>query len=265
MTRFVGCIDLHDGQVKQIVGGTLTDNMGAGPKTNYISSEPSSYYAHLYRKHNVTGSHIIKLGPGNDEAALEALAAEPGFLQVGGGINLENCEKWLEAGASKVIVTSALFSGSKLNWDYLQSISKRCQGRLCVDLSCRRVLGSAPGSEDRWVVAMNRWQTLTDLELSKKTFEALSQYSDEFLVHAADVEGLCQGVDHELVERLAQWTKDLPDIRIVYAGGARSKDDLELVNRLSNGRIDLTFGSSLDIFGGSLVRFADCCQWNDEH
>ncbi|QLQ80531.1 hypothetical protein HG537_0D05320 [Torulaspora globosa] len=264
MTRFVGCIDLHDGQVKQIVGGTLTESEARAPRTNFVSQQSSSYYAGLYKQKGVTGCHVIKLGPNNDEAALEALKSAPGFLQVGGGINSGNCREWLRY-ASKVIVTSWLFDvEGRFQLEKLVEMAEMCgKDRLVVDLSCRKKMDNGVS---RWIVAMNKWQKLTDLELSEETFMKLSQYTDEFLIHAADVEGLCRGIDEELVEKLYEWTKNLSsDVKIVYAGGAKSFSDLELVERLSHGKVDLTYGSSLDIFGGNLVAFDQCCQWNESH
>lgn len=201
MTRFVGCIDLHDGQVKQIVGGTLKDDQKDLPTTNFISQHSSSYYAKLYKDNEVSGCHVIKLGPNNDEAARAALQAAPGFLQVGGGINYDNCLEWLEY-ASKVIVTSWLFDSQGIfQLQNLQKISKRCgKDRIVVDLSCRKV---EDASSHKWVVAMNKWQKLTTLELNQQTFTELSEYADEFLIHAADVEGLCRGIDETLVAKLA--------------------------------------------------------------
>lgn len=103
MTRFRPCIDLHAGQVKQIVGGTLTTN-DSELKTNYVSAHPASYYAELYKSSNCFGPHVIMLGPGNDEAARSALSAWPGKLQVGGGITDQNAKDWIDAGAEKVSV-----------------------------------------------------------------------------------------------------------------------------------------------------------------
>ena len=101
MTRFRPCIDLHAGSVKQIVGGTLSTDV-AGLKTNFTSEHPSAFYAELYRRHDLRGSHVIMLGPGNDEAAREALAAWPGGLQIGGGIKDDNAKSWVDAGAERV-------------------------------------------------------------------------------------------------------------------------------------------------------------------
>ncbi|AGO11657.1 AaceriADL121Wp [[Ashbya] aceris (nom. inval.)] len=260
MTRFVGCIDLHDGKVKQIVGGTLSSKAdGQAPVTNFVSDKSPSYYAQLYSRNDVRGSHVIRLGRANDEAALMALQAAPGFLQLGGGVTKDNCEYWLQW-ASKVIVTSTLFDSDGIFQLYqLQQLSELCgRTRLVVDLSCRRAADGAS-----WTVMMNKWQTPTSLALNEETLALLSQYCNEFLIHAADVEGLCRGIDQDLVEQLGQWSARLSDdIRVVYAGGANSIDDLALVKRLSGGRVDLTYGSALDIFGGSLVRFQDCCAWN---
>ena len=205
---------------------------------------------------------MIKLGRGNDEAAREALAAWPRGLQLGGGVDDENCARWLEAGADKVIVTSWLFrdDGRRFDWERLDRLSERLgRDRLVVDLSCRR--GRGEGGPLSWFVATNRWQTISDLELNANAFETIGRRCAEFLVHAADVEGLCRGIDEELVRRLAAWSP----VPCTYAGGGRDIRDLETVDRLSQGRVDLSFGSALDIFGGTMVKYADCVEWNRSH
>ncbi|KLO19944.1 Phosphoribosylformimino-5-aminoimidazole carboxamide ribotide isomerase [Schizopora paradoxa] len=248
---FRPCIDLHDGKVKQIVGGTLTDDVQS-LQTNFVASETPAHFAKLYKEYNLTGGHVIKLGSGNDEAAREALSAWPGGLQIGGGIDESNAKQWLDAGASKVIVTSYLFPSAKFSLERLQSLSSLVgKDRLVVDISCRR-------RDNKWIVAMSKWQVMTDMEVRKDTLDILSEYCSEFLIHAADVEGLCKGIDEELVTRLGEWV----NIPTTYAGGAKDVSDLELVNRLSNGRVDLTYGSSLDIFGGTLVKFHDLVEIN---
>ncbi|CDO76247.1 hypothetical protein BN946_scf184470.g5 [Trametes cinnabarina] len=229
---FRPCIDLHDGEVKQIVGGTLYEDDASRMKTNFVASHPASYYAALYKEHNLEGGHVIKLGPGNDDAAKEALAAWPGHLQIGGGVTADNAREWLDAGASKVIVTSYLFPDGRFSLDRLRAVCAAVgKDRLVVDVSCRR-------RDDRWLVAMNKWQTITDMEVCEESLDALAEYCSEFLVHAADVEGLCQGIDEELVQKLGEWVT----IPTTYAGGAKSVSDLELVDRLSKGKVDLTFG-----------------------
>lgn len=253
MTRFRPCIDLHDGRVKQIVGGSLSDD-GQGLRTNFESDLPPRYYAELYRRDGLTGGHVIMLGAGNADAAREALAAWPGGLQVGGGIHDENAAEWLAAGASHVIVTSWLFSpeGKFLPERLEALVSAAGRERLVIDLSCRRT------SEGGWTVAMNRWQTLTDLQVTPAVLDALAGSCAEFLIHAADVEGKCAGMDEELLALLGDWGKK----PVTYAGGARSLEDLRLADDLSSGRVDVTIGSALDIFGGSGVRYADCVGWN---
>ncbi|KAJ7068272.1 Phosphoribosylformimino-5-aminoimidazole carboxamide ribotide isomerase [Mycena amicta] len=268
---FRPCIDLHDGKVKQIVGGTLSESTPDTLKTNFVSrlvyfahklSQSAADFARLYREHNLVGGHVIKLGPGNDQAAREALAAWPGQLQIGGGITADNAQSWLDSGARKVIVTSHLFPGAKFSLERLQQLSSVIgKDRLVVDVSCRK-------RDKGWIVAMNKWQDLTDMQVSKENLDMLSEYCSEFLIHAADVEGLCQGIDEALVQKLGEWVR----IPCTYAGGAKGMlvvtsrvgsdlgvaiEDLEVVRRLSGGRVDLTYGSSLDIFGGSLVRFDD--------
>ncbi|KAI1796317.1 Phosphoribosylformimino-5-aminoimidazole carboxamide ribotide isomerase [Ganoderma leucocontextum] len=249
---FRPCIDLHNGEVKQIVGGTLNEDDPSHLKTNFVASHPSSYFAELYRRHGLGGGHVIKLGPGNDQAAKDALAAWPGHLQVGGGISSDNASEWIDAGASKVIVTSYLFPDARFSLERLQAVSSAVgKDRLVIDVSCRR-------RGDKWFVAMNKWQTITDMEVGKDSLDLLSDYCSEFLVHAADVEGLCQGIDEELVTKLGEWVT----IPTTYAGGAKSISDLALVDRLSSGKVDLTYGSSLDIFGGTLVNFDDLVEYN---
>jgi phosphoribosylformimino-5-aminoimidazole carboxamide ribotide isomerase len=252
MTKFRPCIDLHGGRVKQIVGGSLTDD-GKGLLTNFESSLPPAHYAQMYRGDALKGGHIIMLGAGNELAAREALAAWPGGMQVGGGIHGDNAADWLEAGASHVIVTSWLFSPEgKFLWHRLRGLVQEIGSeRLVLDLSCRKM------PEGGWRVYMNRWQTPTDLEVDGDVLASLTEYCDEFLIHAADVEGKRAGMDEELIEALADWCT----IPVTYAGGAASLDDLELADTLSYGKVDLTIGSALDIFGGSLP-YAQCVAWN---
>lgn len=247
MTKFRPCIDLHHGQVKQIVGSSLTDD-GAAPRTNFVAEQPAAWYAELYKRDGLTGGHVIKLGPGNDEAALAALAAYHGGLQVGGGITADNAQQWLDAGASHVIVTSALFDADgKLQHRVLHELEERIGARhLVLDLSCRR-------TGKGWTVAMNRWQTLTELEITPATLDALSSHCAEFLIHAADVEGKCNGIDRELVELLGNWR----GCSMTYAGGISTMADFEQIDELSHGSMDATVGSALDIFGGHGVRYAD--------
>lgn len=245
---FRPCIDLHQGKVKQIVGSSFSN----GLQTNFATDRPSSWFADLYRRDLLFGGHVIMLGPGNEDAACLALRTFPGGLQVGGGITPDNAFDFLEAGASHIIVTSWLFDGDRLNFEKLKALSSKVgQNRLVVDLSCRR-------QNNAYFVAANRWQTTTSLEVSAQSLENIGHYCSEFLIHAVDVEGLCQGIDLELVEFLAK-SSPLP---ITYAGGARSINDLRLVHQQSNGLIDLSIGSALDIFGGSGVRYADAVNFN---
>ncbi len=248
---FRPCIDLHDGKVKQIVGGTLTDN-GAGLRTNFVSERPASWFAELYKKDGLTGGHVIQLGAGNEAAAREALTAFPGGLHLGGGVNLDNAKGWLDAGASHVIVTSWVFRDGQLDFDRVRALVAAIgKERLVLDLSCRVRDGKY------WVVT-DRWQKFTEFEVNGNELKRLSAFCDEFLIHAADVEGLCGGVDLELVQRLAEGSP----IPVTYAGGARSALDLEEVTRISGGKVNLTIGSALDIFGGSGVRYEDCVAFN---
>ena len=248
---FRPCIDLHDGKVKQIVGGTLGDD-ASQLRTNFVSNRPASWFAELYKRDGLRGGHVIMLGPGNEAAARDALGAYPGGLQVGGGIQLDHARGWLDAGASHVIVTSWVFRDGRLDSERLESLAAAIgRERLVLDLSCRR-------RDDDYIVVTDRWQKFTDLKIARETLSRLSAFCAEFLIHAADVEGLCRGIDSELVARLAEWTP----IPTTYAGGAKSLADLEEVTRIGRGRIDLTIGSALDIFGGTGVRYADVVEFN---
>src|SRR5260221_7337858 len=187
---FRPCIDLHEGKVKQIVGGSLADDR-AGLRTNFVSDQPSTWYAELYKRDGLKGGHVIMLGPGNEAAARAALRAYPGGLQVGGGINLENARSFLEEGASHVIVTSWVFREGKLDWERLKSLVQMIgKQRLVLDLSCRKTKGA-------YFVVTDRWQKFTELAVTPETLNELAAWCDEFLVHAVDGDGLCQGVDME--------------------------------------------------------------------
>ncbi len=237
----------------QIVGGTLTDD--GQSVTNFVSERPADWFAARYRDDVLTGGHVIMLGGGNDHAALSALAAWPGGMQVGGGIGAENAPSWLDAGASHVIITSWLFIDGVLSEERLDALVGTVgRERLVIDLSCRWRDGAY------WVVT-DRWQRFTSLEVNADTLNALADSCAEFLVHGVDVEGLSQGVDLDLVALLAA-TDTIP---ITYAGGARSLDDLRTVHTITGGRVDLTIGSALDLFGGDGVRYVDCVEFNRSH
>lgn len=251
MTKFRPCIDLHEGKVKQIVGSSLSSDKII---TNFTSDISPVEYAKLYKKYNLRGGHIISLGPGNEKIIKDILREWPGEFQVGGGIHsTEDAEKYLP---EKVIVTSYLFPGGKFSMERLKSLSKRIgKSNLVVDFSCKKM------GENVWIVVMDKWKTLTDLTLTKHIFDVVKEYCCEFLIHSCDVEGLCAGIDQELVRKLAVWCDDTP---VTYAGGAKDINDLDLVKILSNGKVDLTLGSCLDIFGGR-VRLEDCVEWNERN
>jgi phosphoribosylformimino-5-aminoimidazole carboxamide ribotide isomerase len=238
--KFRPCIDLHNGKVKQIVGGSLTD--GAEPETNFVSEKPPAWYAALYRKDGLTGGHVIKLGPDNDAAAREALAAWPDGLQIGGGITADNAGEWLDAGAAQVIVTSYIFRNGQIDESRLSKlVSAAGRDRLVLDLSCRK-------KEGQFHVVTDRWQTFTETVVDAQSLRQLSDCCCEFLVHGVDVEGKQQGMDEELIALLAEHSP----IPCVYAGGVRNFADLEKLTKAGRGRIDVTVGSALDLFGGTL-------------
>ena len=248
---FRPCIDLHEGKVKQIVGGTLTADTSA-LRTNFVSERSSAWYAELYKRDGLKGGHLIMLGPGNEIAARAALQAYPGGLQVGGGITIDNAHSFLDSGASHVIVTSWVFREGHLDWHRLKALVESVgQNRLVLDLSCR-------WRASEYVVVTDRWQSFTEMTISRETLSRLARECSEFLVHAVDVEGLCQGIDKDLVSKLGEWSP----IPTTYAGGANSLSDLQDVTRLGQGRIDLSIGSALDIFNGTGVRYEDAVAFN---
>lgn len=251
--RFRPCIDLYRGKVAQIVGSTLRDG-GEGTVTNYRAGRPPSYFARGYRDDRLYGGHVIMLGEGNRDGAFEALDAFPGGLQVGGGITPDNASVFLDRGASHVIVTSFVFREGRVDRERLDAMrSSVGRQRLVLDLSCKRV-------DDSYVIATDRWQRLSEVRLDEATFEDLARFCDEFLVHAAHVEGKREGIDEPLVELLARCSP----LSVTYAGGIRDMADLELIKDRGRGRVDFTVGSALDIFGGSLA-YRDVVAWHRQN
>lgn len=250
--EFRPCIDVHNGAVKQIVGGTLTDQ-GDRAKENFVSEQDGAWFARLYRRYHLKGGHVILLNPASSpyyEAtkaqALSALAAWPGGLQIGGGITSENASSFLDAGASHVIVTSYVFRDGKIAWDNLKQLTDAVgTEHLVLDLSCRK-----RGSE--YYIVTDRWQKFTDTPVTPETLELLSSHCSEFLVHAADAEGKQAGIETGVVQILAQ----MDGFPITYAGGVGSFDDLDTLRTLGKNRLNVTIGSALDLFGGPM-RFED--------
>jgi phosphoribosylformimino-5-aminoimidazole carboxamide ribotide isomerase len=244
------CIDLRGGRVVQIVGATLADGDTETPVTNFETDRPAAEYASLYRADGLSGGHVIALGPDNEQAALAALRAWPGGMQMGGGIRPDNAARYLDAGASHVIVTSYIFRDGELDVERLQQLVDTIgRERLVLDLSCR-------WRGDGYYIVTDRWQRFTALQLNARTLAMLSAHCDEFLVHGVDVEGRRLGIVEPLVELLGTHSP----LAVTYAGGVRQLADLELVRSLGKGRVDLTIGSALDIFGGS-IRYEEVVAW----
>lgn len=246
--KFRPCIDIHNGKVKQIVGGSLLDE-GNHAKENFVSEQSAAFFAKLYKDKGLKGGHIILLNPASSEfyektkaQALSALKEYPGGLMVGGGITPENAGEYLEAGASHVIVTSYVFRDGRLHYDRLRELVKAVsEKRLVLDLSCRK-------KKDSYYIVTDRWQKYTDVVLNGETIRELSSFCDEFLIHAVDVEGKAQGIEEKVVELLGREC----EIPVTYAGGVHSFGDLEKLKKLGNGRVDVTIGSALDLFGGNM-------------
>lgn len=246
--EFRPCIDIHNGKVKQIVGGSLKDQ-GTDVKENFISEKSASFYANLYKKDDLSGGHIIILNkPGtkeyelSKEQAKEALLAYPNGLQIGGGINPGNGKEFIDLGASHVIVTSYVFYEGKVHKERLEEM-KDAVGKehLVLDLSCRK-------KDGEYYIVTDRWQNMTKEKITADFLDSMMNYADEFLIHAVDVEGKNSGIEENLIEILGKWNK----IKITYAGGVSSMEDIEKIRKAGNNKIDVTIGSSLDLFGGTL-------------
>ena len=245
--KFRPCIDIHNGKVKQIVGGSLLDQ-GDQAVENFAADQEADYFANLYKKDGLKGGHVILLNSSTSEyypetkrQALKALQTYQDGLQIGGGITAENAEEYMKAGASHVIVTSYVFKNGEIYWDNLQNLCDAVgKEHVVLDLSCRK-------KDEKYYIVTDRWQTFTNVELNTDILEKLSGYCDEFLVHGVDVEGKASGIEEELIKILEQ-----AEIPVTYAGGIGSLDDLERIRKIGNGKIDFTIGSALDLFGGKI-------------
>lgn len=250
--KFRPCIDIHNGTVKQIVGGTLRDQNDQAV-TNFASGYGADYYAAMYKRDGLKGGHIILLNPvtsdyynATKEQALLALRTYPKGMQIGGGITADNAAEYLDAGASHVIVTSYVFRDGEIIWDNLEKLVRSVgKEHVVLDVSCRKRDGA-------YYIVTNRWQTFTNVKLTHEVLDRLSEYCDEFLVHGVDVEGKASGVEEELVRLLATWD----GCPVTYAGGIGTLQDLEKFAEISQKRLDFTIGSALDLFGGS-IPYAD--------
>lgn len=246
--KFRPCIDIHNGKVKQIVGGSLRDE-GDRADTNFVSELDAAWYAEKYRKDGLRGGHIILLNSVDSEfyeatrrQAAAALEAYPGGLQIGGGITAQNAADYLDAGASHVIITSWIFQNGKLDWERVKTLKAQVgRDNIVLDLSCRK-------KDAEYYVVTDRWQTFTDVKVDFGLLEQLSEYCAEFLIHGVDVEGKASGVECGLVKILGKWKKT----PVTYAGGIGTLDDLEIFQRESGGEVDFTIGSALDLFGGKI-------------
>lgn len=246
--EFRPCIDIHNGRVKQIVGSSLRDQ-GDVARENFVSQQDGAFYARLYKEQNICGGHIILLNSVESEyyeatrkQALLALEEYPGGLQVGGGITADNAATFIEAGASAVIVTSYVFRDGKINYENLDKLVQAVgREHVVLDLSCRY-------REDGYYIVTDRWQKFTDEKIDRELLDRLADSCAEFLVHAVDVEGKSSGIETDLVRLLGEWGK----IPITYAGGVHSFEDLDAIYRLGNNRLNVTIGSALDLFGGSM-------------
>ena len=250
--EFRPCIDIHNGKVKQIVGGTLKDQ-GDMAAENFVSEQDAPFYAKLYQSYGIRGGHIILLNgkdsPHYEATKLQALAAlqvYPGGLQVGGGITAENAHEFLRAGASHVIVTSYVFRDEKVDYERLEKLVQAVgKEHLVLDLSCRKKDGA-------YYIVTDRWQKFTEERVTVELLDRLYQYADEFLIHAVDVEGKASGIERELVELLGSWNR----IPVTYAGGIGSFQNLEELAEWGQHHLNYTIGSALDLFGGTM-KFED--------
>ena len=246
--KFRPCIDIHNGKVKQIVGSSLRDE-GDFAKENFTACQDAAWYARFYQEKGIRGGHVILLNkegsPYFEETKRQgmlALSAYPGGLQIGGGICRENAAQYLEAGASHVIVTSYVFQDGRIHYEHLEELFKEVgREHLVLDLSCRK-------KDGQYYIVTDRWQKYTDVVLNEKNMNFFADYCSEFLIHAVDVEGKADGVETELVKFLGNFAK----IPVTYAGGVHNYQDLQILKKEGHSRIDVTIGSALDLFGGSM-------------
>ena len=231
--EFRPCIDIHNGKVKQIVGGSLKDR-GDFANENFVSEQDSRFYADMYRKSGIKGGHIILLNSvdseyyeATKEQVVMALKAYPQGLQVGGGITADNAMEFIDAGAAAE------------NLNRLKDTVG--SDRLVLDLSCRK-------KDGQYYIVTDRWQKFTDEAVTTELLDKLSSYCYEFLVHAVDVEGRVNGIEKELVAMLGSWGR----IPVTYAGGVSSFDDLKCIRQLGQNHLNVTIGSALDLFGGAM-------------
>lgn len=257
--RFRPCIDIHNGKVKQLVGGSLTDE-GNRATENFVAGQDADYYADRYRQGGLTGGHIILLNPvGNEyyeadlQQAKRALSAYPGGMQIGGGITAETAADFLDMGASHVIVTSYAFADGRIRYENLERLIREVgKEHVVLDVSCRKVASQSETTDGSgtmpYRIVTDRWQKFTEVAVSGETLQELAGFCDEFLIHAVDVEGRCSGIEQELAALLGQH----PVRPMTYAGGVAGLTDIRLLHQLGRGRLDVTVGSALDMFGGSL-------------
>lgn len=258
--EFRPCIDIHNGSVKQIVGGSLKDQ-GDQARENFVAVQDAVFFARLYQEYRIKNGHVILLNPVTSpyyrktkQQALAALRAYPGGLQAGGGITPDNAGEFLDAGASHVIVTSYVFQNGLIQYDRLRELVQKVGRRnLVLDLSVRK-------KDGHYYIVTDRWQKYTNVELTEKTMEELSSYCDEFLVHAVDVEGRASGIEEPVVKLLGDWGK----MPVTYAGGVHDFQDLERLKILGKNRVHVTIGSALELFGGPM-RLEDVLRFSERN
>lgn len=247
--KFRPCIDIHNGSVKQIVGGSLSDQ-GNLATDNFVSGYDAAFYAEMYRRDGLQGGHIILLNPAGSEyyggdlrQAAAALEAYPGGMQIGGGMNPDNAERFLDMGASHIIVTSYVFRDGRIDYERLMEMQKLVgREHLVLDLSCRY-------AGDDYYIVTDRWQKVTEEAFQRETLQRLSEYCDEFLVHAVDVEGKASGIEQEVIRRMGSFAT----CPMTYAGGIHDQEDLDFIQKEGRNRVDFTIGSALDLFGGNIA------------
>ena len=254
--QFRPCIDIHNGEVKQIVGSSLNDE-NSQAKENFVAKMDAAFYADFYQQRNISGGHVILLNKegtpyfeATKEQALMALKTYPKGLQIGGGVNDQNAAFYLDQGAQKIIVTSYVFRDGQIDYENLEKLKKEAgKENIVLDLSCKKY-------EDGYYVMTDRWQKKTETKVTVAGMRALTEYCEEFLIHAVDVEGKANGIEEELAAMLGQ----VDFATMTYAGGVHNFDDLCKLKKLGNNRVNVTIGSALDLFGGNM-KFTEVCDY----
>ncbi len=148
--------------------------------------------------------------------------------QVGGGIrSVETARNFLEAGAHRVILGSALMNDGKINHEHARDLADA--------LGTARLVFALDSKGGR--VAIDGWRkqtTVTAVDMIRE----LEPYCDTFLYTHIDTEGLMQGIPMEAVRAI----RDATSRRLVVAGGVTEQREIDELDAMG---IDAVVGMAL--------------------